>query len=62
MPIPRIVARLNRIGLNRLTRRIAVWTPGFGVIVHRGRKSGREFRTPVNVFPIEGGFVVALTY
>ena len=62
MPIPRSVARLNRLGLNRLTVRIAPWAPGFGVIIHRGRKSGRVFRTPVNVFPIEGGFVVALTY
>jgi hypothetical protein len=24
--------------------------PGSGVIVHRGRTSGREFRTPVNLF------------
>jgi deazaflavin-dependent oxidoreductase (nitroreductase family) len=30
--------------------------------VHHGRKSGREYRTPVNVFRTRGGFVIALTY
>lgn len=30
--------------------------------MHTGRRSGREYRTPVNVFRREGGFVVALTY
>ena len=62
MPIPRFVARLNRVGLNRLTRRLAPWLPGFGVVVHRGRRSGREYRTPVNVFRSGGGVRIALTY
>lgn len=62
MPIPRTVARLNRAGLNRLTRHLAPWLPGFGVVVHRGRRSGREYRTPVNVFPNSGGVRLALTY
>jgi len=25
--------------------------PGFGVLHHRGRKSGREYQTPVKLFP-----------
>lgn len=62
MPLPKALARLNRAGLNRVTRRIAPWMPGFGVIVHRGRRSGRVYRTPVNVFPTPGGYVFALTY
>jgi deazaflavin-dependent oxidoreductase (nitroreductase family) len=64
MPIPRAVARMNRVGLNRLTVRIAPWAPGFGVVTHRGRRSGRSFRTPVNVFPTgdDGGYAIALTY
>ena len=41
MPIPRIVGRWNKAGLNRVTRRIAPFTPGFGVVIHRGRRSGR---------------------
>lgn len=62
MPIPYTVARLNRVGLNRVTRHVAPWVPGFGVVVHRGRRSGREYRTPVNVFAHEDRYVFALTY
>jgi deazaflavin-dependent oxidoreductase (nitroreductase family) len=62
MPLPRTVARLNRIGLNRVTRHIASWLPGLGVVVHRGRHSGRSYRTPVNVFRSPDGYVIALTY
>jgi deazaflavin-dependent oxidoreductase (nitroreductase family) len=62
MPIPRAMARLNKAGLNRVTVRVAPWLPGFGVVVHRGRKSGRIYRTPVNVFAAPGGYVIALTY
>lgn len=62
MPLPRAIAKLNRVGLNRLTRHIAPWAPGFGVVVHRGRKSGRTYRTPVNVFVRDKTYVFALTY
>jgi deazaflavin-dependent oxidoreductase (nitroreductase family) len=62
MPIPKSVARLNRVVTNRATRLIASWMPGFGVVVHRGRRSGREYRTPVNVFRRPDGYVIALTY
>lgn len=62
MPIPRTVARLNRVGLNRVTRHVAPWVPMFGVVVHRGRRSGRVYRTPVNVFPQADRYVFALTY
>jgi deazaflavin-dependent oxidoreductase (nitroreductase family) len=62
MPIPRVIGRWNRVGLNRVTRRIAPWLPGFGVVVHRGRRSGRLYRTPVNVFPTGDGYRFALTY
>ena len=62
MPIPRTVGRWNKVGLNRVTRRIAPWLPGFGVVVHRGRRSGRRYRTPVNVFPTQDGYRFALTY
>jgi deazaflavin-dependent oxidoreductase (nitroreductase family) len=62
MPLPGLVARLNRVGLNRVTRHIAPYIPGFGVVEHRGRRSGTLYRTPVNVFRTPGGFRVALTY
>jgi deazaflavin-dependent oxidoreductase (nitroreductase family) len=62
MPIPKAVGRWNKAGLNRVTRHIAPWMPGFGVIVHRGRRSGRRYQTPVNVFGAGDGYVIALTY
>ena len=62
MPIPRVVGQWNKVGLNRVTRRIAPWMPGLGVVVHRGRRSGRVYQTPVNVFATGDGYVLALTY
>jgi hypothetical protein len=35
MPIPRMVRQWNKVGLNRVTRHIAPWMPGLGVVVHR---------------------------
>lgn len=62
MPVPRWVATVNRRVTNRLTGAAATRLPGFGVITHTGRRSGRVYRTPVNVFPAADGYVVALTY
>ena len=62
MPVPLAVGKLNRVGFNHLTRPFARHLPGFAVVHHRGRKSGREFHTPVNLFHTEGGFIIALTY
>jgi len=62
MPIPRTVGQWNKAGLNRVTRHVAPWMPGFGVVIHRGRRSGRRYETPVNVFPAADGYVFALTY
>jgi len=58
----RRIAHFNRMVTNRLTRPLAPWLPGFGVVVHNGRTSQREYRTPVNVFKTDDGFVFALTY
>ena len=62
MPIPARVARWNKVGLNRVVRHVAPWMPGLGLVVHRGRRSGRTYQTPVNVFPAEDGYIIALTY
>ena len=62
MPTPRWVARANKAGLNRVTKFIAPWAPGWAVVVHRGRKSGKTFRTPLWAFRRQDGFVIALTY
>ena len=33
-----------------------------GILEHAGRKSGKQYRTPLNVFPTEDGVVIVLTY
>lgn len=63
MPLPRSVARFNRVFTNRLTRPLAKYLPAFCVIVHTGRRTGHEYRTPLNVFRGDDDhFVIALTY
>jgi len=58
----RWVAAFNLVVTNRITSRFAARVPGFGILTHVGRKSGRVYRTPVNVFLAPGGFLIALTY
>jgi deazaflavin-dependent oxidoreductase (nitroreductase family) len=36
--------------------------PLYGVIHHRGRRSGKQFRTPVVVRPIPGGLIVPMPW
>lgn len=48
--------------LNPVTRRVAGRLPGFAVVIHVGGTSGREYRTPVNVFRHGRDYVFALTY
>jgi hypothetical protein len=58
----RWVAAFNLAITNRITTRFAARLPGFGILTHVGRKSGRVYRTPVNVFRAPEGFLIALTY
>ena len=48
--------------VNPVTRVVAGWLPGFGILRYRGRKSGTEYRTPMNVFRRGEEYVFALTY
>src|ERR1022692_4742522 len=58
----RWVAAFNLAVTNRITSRFAARLPGFGILTHVGRKSGRFYRTPVNVFRASNNFIIALTY
>ncbi len=62
MPLPRFIARANRKITNPITRRFAGRVAPFAIMIHTGRTSGRQFRTPIMAFPVEGGFAIALTY
>jgi deazaflavin-dependent oxidoreductase (nitroreductase family) len=62
VPLPDSVAKFNKAVTNQVTGRFADRLPGFGVVVHRGRRSGTEYRTPVNLVTRDHGFTFALTY
>ncbi len=62
MYLPRGLARFNRHVTNPVQRMWAGVLPGFAIVLHTGRRSGRAYRTPVNAFPTEGGFAILLTY
>jgi deazaflavin-dependent oxidoreductase (nitroreductase family) len=58
----RWLAKINIAFTNRITGLFAGWLPGFGILTHVGRKSGKVYRTPINVFRASNGFIIALTY
>ena len=62
MPIPKAIGRFNVHVTNRLFRLFAGRLPWFAIVRHVGRKSGRQLRTPINIFRHGERYVVALTY
>jgi deazaflavin-dependent oxidoreductase (nitroreductase family) len=62
MVAPRGLAKFNRHVTNRVLGIVAPHLPGFAMIVHTGRKSGKTYRTPVSMFRTESGYRIALTY
>lgn len=57
----RIRPFVNRY-LNRLTRPMATRLPGFAILTHRGRRTGRTYQTPINVFRRGHDYFFFLTY
>jgi deazaflavin-dependent oxidoreductase (nitroreductase family) len=47
---------------NPISRRFAGHLPGFAILVYVGRRSGRTYRTPINVFRHGNEYIFALTY
>jgi deazaflavin-dependent oxidoreductase (nitroreductase family) len=62
MAIPQWLARFNRRATNRLTGTFADRLPGFAIVTHTGRRSGRVYHTPTNVFRDGDDYIIALTY
>jgi deazaflavin-dependent oxidoreductase (nitroreductase family) len=62
MPLPKRLARFNRVVTNRVTGPFAARLPGFAIVHHVGRKTGREHSNPVNLFHHGDRYVIALTY
>jgi deazaflavin-dependent oxidoreductase (nitroreductase family) len=48
--------------VNPVMRPVARKLPLFGLVTHQGRKSGRTYRTPVNVFRRGDTYLFFLTY
>jgi deazaflavin-dependent oxidoreductase (nitroreductase family) len=60
--LPRSLARFNRVVNNRVQ---GVWAPyvvPWAVVIHRGRTSGREYRTPVTAFRSRDRLLIGLPY
>jgi len=62
MPLPRRLARFNRVVTNRVLGPLARYVPGFAVVSHVGRRSGRMYQTPVSLFRRGDDYVIALMY
>jgi deazaflavin-dependent oxidoreductase (nitroreductase family) len=50
MQVPRAVVRFNKMINNPIQRQYAWLLPPWAIVVHRGRRSGRTYRTPVVAF------------
>jgi deazaflavin-dependent oxidoreductase (nitroreductase family) len=59
MPMPRPLAGLPRY-LNPVLTPLAGRLPPLAILHHRGRRSGRAYKTPVQAYRTPQGFVVAL--
>src|SRR5438132_8953880 len=62
MKLSRRVARFNMVVNDRFQRVYAWLVPPWAVLLHRGRRSGRLYRTPVLAFRQERTLVIALLY
>lgn len=58
MPLPEWLARFNRRYINPGAVKKGRWP----VLVHKGRTSGKEYRTPLGVFPVEDGYLFTVNY
>jgi deazaflavin-dependent oxidoreductase (nitroreductase family) len=62
MPLPKNLARFNRVVTNPVLGHAAKRLPGFAIVHHVGRRSGRGHSNPVNLFRHGDRYVIALTY
>lgn len=62
MTLGRNWAKFNKFLGNRVAGPLFGRLPGFALVLHRGRKSGREYRNPVKVFRHDGAYVITLPY
>jgi deazaflavin-dependent oxidoreductase (nitroreductase family) len=60
--LSRRVARFNKL-INNPIQGVYAWLlPPWALVLHRGRRSGRRYRTPVLAFKCDGTLIIALLY
>jgi deazaflavin-dependent oxidoreductase (nitroreductase family) len=62
MRVPRAVANFNRRITNPLALKLGLWAPTLGSVEHVGRKSGKRYETPLNIFDTSDGYVILIGY
>jgi deazaflavin-dependent oxidoreductase (nitroreductase family) len=62
MHLPYFMRGVNRVFTNPLLGTVAWLLPPLAIVHHKGRNSGRAYRTPVVAFRTGTGFVVPMTY
>jgi deazaflavin-dependent oxidoreductase (nitroreductase family) len=62
MKLSRRVARFNKAINNRIQGVYAWILPPWAVILHRGRRTGRAYRTPLLAFRRDRTLIIALLY
>lgn len=60
--MPRRVAEFNKRVTNPAARTITPWLPNLGTLEHVGRKSGKQYRTPLLVFETQDGYAILIGY
>ncbi|TDE34069.1 nitroreductase family deazaflavin-dependent oxidoreductase [Actinomadura sp. 6K520] len=60
--IPRAMRGFNKAVTNRIQGVYAPYVPPLAMVVHKGRRSGREYRTPVTAFRSGRTLVIGLPY
>jgi deazaflavin-dependent oxidoreductase (nitroreductase family) len=67
MPMTQAMLNCIRVVNKYVTNKVLIHISGkrfghFAILSHMGRKSGKLYRIPIITEPIQGGFVIALTY
>lgn len=58
MPLPKLMAKINKRTFNKRELKRGVRP----VLTHVGRSSGKTYRTPLDAYPVEGGYMFILMY
>ncbi len=58
MPLPKWLAQLNKRTFNKME----IKRGKRPVLIHLGRSSGKEYHTPLDAHPVEGGYIFIMNY